>query len=241
MSKLLPLFLLCALIVPAAATTVTLYDASLNTGPVSQGWGFATLPLMGPYPTGSLSGGAYQFSTTAGSTIRAGFFQVFAVPFVLDPAYGFRYRVDMKVNSESHSSTDRAGFSIIALSNTLAGIELGFWEDEIWAQSGPAFKHAEGKSFNTKSAITRYELTVKGTGYSLTADGAPLLAGSLRDYSSFGAPYNAKNFLFFGDNTTSANASVAVRYISLTQIPEPGMLLPVAVAVAVFALRRSRG
>jgi hypothetical protein len=240
MRKLLPFLILLALAFPVSGTTVTLYDASLNTNPAVQGWGFGSLPIFGPFPTGGLSGGAFELSTTNGSVIQAGFFRTVTMPFTLDLAYGFRLRMDVKILSESHSSPNRAGFSIIALSDSLSGIELGFWEDEIWAQSGSDFKHAEGKSFNTKSAFRRYELTVKGSGYSLSADGLPVLTGAVRDYSAFGFPYNSKNFLFFGDNTTSASGAAAIRFASITQIPEPAMLLPVALALAATVVARRR-
>ena len=44
----------------------------------------------------------------------------------------------LKLLSETHSTNDRAGLSLIVLSSDLRGIELGFWTNEIWAQSGAA-------------------------------------------------------------------------------------------------------
>jgi hypothetical protein len=66
--------------------------------------------------------------------------------------------------------------------------------------------HAEEASFDTTAAIRHYELSVDGSSYSLTVDGAPLLSGPLRDYSGFGAPYDTPSFVFLGDDTTSALA-----------------------------------
>ncbi len=44
----------------------------------------------------------------------------------------------------------------------------------------------------------------------------------MRDYSSFGSPYTIKNFIFFGDDTMSALASVNLAAISISPVPEPG-------------------
>ena len=44
----------------------------------------------------------------------------------------------------------------------------------------------------------------------------------MRDYSSFGLPYSIKNFIFFGDDTMSALASVDLTAISISAVPEPG-------------------
>ena len=120
---------------------------------------------------------------------------------------------------------DRAGVSVIALSSDLMGVELGFWGDRIWAQSGPSFTKAEEGLFNTTSALTSYTLQFTGTTYSLTANGVPLLTGPLRNYSSFGAPYNIPNFIFFGDDTTSARGSFRTSRITLGgAAPEPASL-----------------
>ncbi|MEP7134154.1 MAG: hypothetical protein ABI904_04395 [Chloroflexota bacterium] len=58
-----------------------------------------------------------------------------------------------------------------------------------------------------------------GDTYTLTANAIPLLTGPLRDYSAFTGfpdPYEAPNFLFLGDNTTSAQARVRLRFVSVT-------------------------
>ena len=58
-----------------------------------------------------------------------------------------------------------------------------------------------------------------GDTYTLTANAEPLLTGPLRDYSAFAGfpdPYETPNFLFLGDNTTSAQARVRLRFVSVT-------------------------
>lgn len=100
-------------------------------------------------------------------------------------------------------SADRAGFSVIVLSNDLRGIELAFWQDEVWAQAdSPLFTHAEGAAFDSGAGRTHFRLEVRRDRYELRADGGLLLAGPLRDYSTFGSPYNIADFVFFGDDTS---------------------------------------
>lgn len=68
------------------------------------------------------------------------------------------------------------------------------------------------------------ELFAKGG--SLTQKSS-ILKGSLRDYTAFtGAidPYETPNFIFFGDNTTSAKANINFRSASIT-VPEPNAIL----------------
>ncbi|OUL33201.1 hypothetical protein BV372_17190, partial [Nostoc sp. T09] len=138
---------------------------------------------------------------------------------------------------------DRAGFSVtVVTSDNTKAIELGFWGNQIWAQndgpnapSGPTktlFTHSatESVSYNTMSTLTHYDLTIKGNTYYLFAAGgtAPILTGSLRNYTAFDHtsagplgtslpydPYERTNFIFLGDNTTSAQADVNLKNIAL--------------------------
>ncbi|AFY32911.1 DUF4347 domain-containing protein [Calothrix sp. PCC 7507] len=169
---------------------------------------------------------------------------------VLDRNQGFTLSFDLKINTESHSSDDngdgiqdRAGFSVIVVtSDNTKAIELGFWGDEIWAQNdgpntatGPSktlFTHSatERVSYDTKSALTRYDLKIQGDTYYLFAAGGttPILTGSLRNYTAFDHtkagpggtslpydPYERTNFVFLGDNTTSAQADVNLQRVEL--------------------------
>ena len=67
-----------------------------------------------------------------------------------------------------------------------------------------------------------------GDTYALSANDTPVLTGPVRDYTPFVGlidPYETPNFLFFGDNTTSARASFALRQIELTTLkPAPPIL-----------------
>jgi hypothetical protein len=234
---------------PGSALAVVLYDGSLGSLPGSQGWLYLTDPLFGAGAVQSFNAGAAVLNTTPSMSDSAGYFSTLhpAMP-RLDRNEGVRVRFDLKLDEETHASSDRAGLSLIALSSDKSGIELGFWEDQVWAQSGPAFTHAEQAGLNTTSLLRSYELNLVGNDYSLLADGEPLLSGPLRDYSSHPHPvYSSTNFLFLGDDTGSASAQfrlASVEVITGTALPEPGTLalaaLGVALAGLIFGPVRSR-
>jgi hypothetical protein len=142
---------------------------------------------------------------------------------ILDRTAGSQVDFTIQVEAESHENNIRAGFSIIVLSDDAMGVELAFWENEIWAQgddiTGGLFKHGEGTSFATTTALTEYQLSILADTYTLTANAQPILTGPVRDYSGFEGfpdPYETPNFLFVGDDTTSAQARVRIHFISVT-------------------------
>jgi hypothetical protein len=64
-------------------------------------------------------------------------------------------------------------------------------------------------------------LTVIGDAYTLTANMESILTGPLRDYGSFSGfpdPYETPNFLFLGDDTTSAQARIRLSFVSITGV-----------------------
>lgn len=205
-----------------------LYDGSLGTLPDAQGWSYASLPT-GVVPT--MDGSLAMLDTTANPVFHAGYAQIVASG--LNRTTGYSIFFDVQVLSESHSSVDRAGFSVIALSSDKWGIELGFWTDTVWAQDDvPLFTKAESAAFDTTAAVTSYRLDVLGGTYSLKSGGSEILTGSLRDYATAVAPllpdplyavYLQEDFLFFGDDTTSAQAKIGLGYVA--QISEPSTLV----------------
>jgi hypothetical protein len=96
----------------------------------------------------------------------------------------------------------------------------------VWAQEGGSdalFTQAEGARYNT-AALARYELAIHGDTYELRAEGVPLLGGPVRDYSAFAGtpnPYTTPNFLFLGDDTSSAAARVRLGMVTITLPPGP--------------------
>lgn len=183
----------------------------------------------------TVAGGKLAFDTTGG-TVRGGWSTTGGV---MDRNTGYTLSFELQIGTESHASNDRAGFSVIALSSDLQGIELGFWGNEVWAQNS-GFTHGEGTTgFNPSAAFVSYDLTIQGSTYTLKANDATILAGALRTYS--GSPYDTANFIFFGDNTFSAQASVDLGTVNYTPVPEPEAWSAVAAAGLVgFAAWRRR-
>ncbi len=230
-------------------------------------WGFSALnlsnPLTLPVATATAGGGVTTLNTTGQIADAAGFTThvanllspgfAFVHPNLapLDRTAGFEVDFTLRVIDEQHSSSDRAGFSITVLSSVASpgppGIELGFWKNEVWAQNA-GFTHGESSGvFDTTTGLIPYRLLVSGNTYQLLANGNPILSGNLRDYSAFnggppfntGFPYNQANFLFFGDDTSSASANVQLASIQV--VPEPGAILMAAVGfVGMFVLLKRK-
>jgi len=206
---------------PSSGTTTVLYDGSLGTLPGSQGF----IYIPSPFPGSSIqtiTNSVTTLNTTPVQSDKAGYFVLPNVVPILDRAKGYTVSFTSQVISETHSTNDRAGFSVIALSSDKRGIEIGFWQDKIWAQEyiagvgNPHFIHAEEAAYNTSAALTIYDLTILGDAYTLFVGQTSILSGKLRDYSSFGAPYTTQNFIFLGDDTTSAKATLKLSDVSAT-------------------------
>jgi len=220
----------------ADAVTNTLFDASLGTLPSTQG----SLFFAGVGGTQTAVAAGVDLDTTLlGNTGQIGYSNSIAL--VLDRTTGVNLDFGLEVNAERHSSIDRSGFTIIVITNDLNGIELEFWEDEVWAQD-VGFTHAEGAVFDPTAGLANYSLEILGSAYSLLADGVPLLSGGLRDYSAFGAPYSLTNFLFLGDNSGSGRSMVTLGDISLTTFvplpPSIGLMLAACLGLAVQGRQR---
>ena len=210
----------------------SLYTNTLGTAPNSQGdLSFTNLNLVNPFSPGTETAdlNGTTLDTTADDNIYAGYSNYFGTSLVnpdfptLDNTVGYEISFTMQLLEESRTNQSRAGFSIIAVSqDTSKAIEVGFQQTSattgnIFAQGGPTFVAAENVSFNT-TAETHYTLAVQGDTYTVSADGTPILNGLLRDYTSFvGAidPYETPNFIFLGDDTTSAQGSFSLSQIAL--------------------------
>lgn len=207
---------------PRAAGVYPLYDASQGNLPEDQGW----LYLHDPLATAARTvwrDGATVLDTTAERTDKAGFFteDPLTGPLmrhprmpVLDRRAGYRVTFSVQIDGEEHVRDDRAGFSVLVIGNDLAGIELGFWRDEVWAQADdgtPIFQdsRAETVRHHAGSGVGTFTLAVESDRYELSSGDRVILSGSLRNYARFGGfPYDTPNFIFLGDNTTSAGGTV---------------------------------
>jgi hypothetical protein len=228
------------------ATPIVLYDQTQNETPDQQPWLYYAQDGAGasqsPNPvagvdmvtdTGTSAGYANQAFVPGGPGLG---FKDPGFP-VLDSAQGFTLGFELTVHSESHASNDRAGFSVILLDSLHRGVELGFWDNEIWAQNDdPLFTHGDRAAFDT-GIETLYELTISGAGYLLETGGSLLLQGALMDYSAFGgAPYSLGSFVFLGDDTGSAGAETTLGRVTIETGTAPEPPLSALLLVAWWAL-----
>ena len=187
-----------------------------------------------PLPTQTGSGG---FDSTQDPTITGGYTsynndgQLNPQFPTLDHNTGFTIDFDAKVNSESHNSNDQAGFDVVALDNYGLGIELGFWNNQIWAKQ--IVSGADGSSSLTHNNVeqvtrdttvaTHYELSIVGNTYKLFADGSPILTGNTQNYTPYNTtglaynPYQKPNYFFIGDDSASAGANVDIPYVAVSK------------------------
>ena len=215
--------------------TRILYDSSLGTLPGDQQFFYLRYPLSGAKATQVYNTDVTILNTLPDTTELAGYIAASQAVPELVRSLGYTVTFALRVDEEDHGSrTDRAGFSIIVLSNDLLGISLGFWEDSIWAHEGgeppDLFMRAEGQDWDTTAELVTYRLTVLGSGYALFADGRQILTGTVRDYTAFEGfsgfnPYGTPNFIFLGDNSRSAAAQVRLGDITI-RVPVDPVLDP---------------
>jgi hypothetical protein len=201
-----------------------LYEATLGTLPENQGWTYGALGTV----TKSLVDNSALLDTSGALSTQAGWSRISVTN--LNRTNGFSLLFTALLNAETHASTNRAGFSVIVLGADRRGIELGFWTNRVFAQAdSPLFTHAEETDFSAMGGFVDYTLTILATNYVLQANGAAILSGPVRDYTSFAGfpnPYQTSNFIFFGDDTTSASASVNLRRVTLMLPPTLTTLAP---------------
>ncbi|WP_374875863.1 hypothetical protein [Microseira sp. BLCC-F43] len=224
----------------AQAVQVTLYNGKLGGTPNSQGW----FNFGNTGATENASGGVTNLNSLSSNNIYAGYsnrnvsislFPLTITPTTLvNPSFptldskagytlSFTVQILNQVN-DGANGPNRAGFSVIALSSDRQGIEIGLRTSDIFSQSGSSFTVGEINNSPTiaplLSALTTYNLNISGNSYSLTAGATPIISGSLRDYTAAtgfaGNIYRTADFIFLGDNTTSARANINLSAVSVT-------------------------
>jgi hypothetical protein len=210
----------------ARATTFVLYDGALGGLPSEQGMFF-----LGPGITPTATGGVTNLDTSSADVWQAGFGAL--SPVALDATLGYTLEFSAEILAESHSSNVRAGFSVIVVgADPTASIEISFQDGQVFAQNDdPLFGSPSANAnvaFNPVGmGFVNYSLTVLGNSYSLLANGAAVLGGSLRDYTEFNGfpdPYEAPSSIFLGDDSTSARANVNLSRVALvtpSEVPPP--------------------
>ena len=202
------------LAIPVSVAAQVLFDGA-NGLPGGQGWFY--------FATGgaqTLSNGAVLLDTSTNNIYQAGYSLNTTR---LNRTNGFTLLFTSQLVAEGHANTNRAGFSVIVLADDKRGIELAFWTNNIFAQSdSPLFTHAEDTNVLT-TAFADYALTFHATNYVLAANGTNILSGPVRDYSAFNGfpdPYSSPDFLFFGDDTTSAGGVLILKKVVLITAPQ---------------------
>jgi hypothetical protein len=245
--------MLCGSLSAASLQLYTPAVGALPEGGGSPSFAYFAGPGAGTVETAPTVSTAYTvLNTGADSSLHAGYFNRqlainFANPSVitpgafvnagfpsLDPTLGFTLHFSTEIFAEAHSSVDRAGFSVILLGNDGKGIELGFQNNTIFAQNQtPLFTAGESATgagiAALLQALTPYDLTISGGSYSLSTGGTDLLSGATRNYSAasgFGTDvYRSTNFVFLGDDTSSASATTYLGPVSIDTAPEPAAFL----------------
>jgi hypothetical protein len=217
----------------AANAPIILYDGALGTRPDQQSFMYRAIngvnPLAGAQATQTLTDSATILDTTPQKNDLAGYAltnATSALP-VLNRTHGYTISFTLQIEQETHTSNDRAGFSVIALSSDKKGIEVAFWKDQIWVQNdgaaeppnGTLFTHGEGVAFDTTRLIS-YTLSIAGDSYSLASGGATILHGQVRDYTAWEAPlgapnpYRTPNLLVLSDDSTSSSARIKLAFVA---------------------------
>jgi hypothetical protein len=233
------------------AEIITLYDSAAASLPTQQGWlGFATFGGTGSQ---TLAGGGVRLQSDLAAGTGYSNHRFFSTPTspalvnasfpLLDSSRGFQLSFALRIAAEEHTSQDRAGFSVILLDDGGRGIEIGFWEDRVFAQNdNPLFTLGESQLLTTTDP-RNYTLRILGDQYQLSADGDTLLDGQIRDYAAFGnVHYTLTNYLFLGDDTSSASIDAQLGSIvlntDLSAVPEPSAVVCLVALVGICTVRR---
>jgi hypothetical protein len=180
----------------------------------------------------------------------------------LDRAAGFTVSFTMQLASQANTNPARAGFSVLVLDKDRLGVEIGFHTADLFAlqltpNANPALppqftvaeSNADAAIAGLTQALTAYDLRIQGNTYALRSGNTTLLTGALKDYTTaqgFGTDvYRTPNFLFLGDDTTSASADLRLRSVTLAvSAPEPTSaafaLTAMAAGIGVTRVRRRR-
>jgi hypothetical protein len=255
----------------AHAATTVLYDPSLPGSANDNPTGGAVVWLSGVVPastTYSDLGASIMQSTSADTAGYSNYSPLLALsanaPMVnsafptLSSGTGYRLTFGLELKSEDHSGNiNRAGFSVTLIGDDKTGVEIGFQKDSptagtIFVQNdgrNGSVIFTRGESVSTALPLSRnlWNLDVHGNTFelALAAGGNPVLSGALRDYSGYTGngknAYGTPNFLFLGDNTSSARADFVLSYAAITTpVPEPSTYMMLLAGLGCISLTSYR-
>jgi len=221
------------------ATSITLYDGTSGVTPdqYNSPSPWLNFGYIGG-ATQTASNNATTLNTTTNNNIFAGYSNYnvtsAAPPYyftptttvnpsfpVLDANAGYSLSFTVQISSETNTLSNRAGFSVIAISSNGEGIELDFTSNSIFSQNS-TFTGIDEQATDlstTLGSLTQYNLDVSGSSYTLSSGSTTILTGLLQTYTVpagiGGRVYDTPNFIFLGDDTTAASASVNIQSISV--------------------------
>ncbi|AFZ26966.1 PEP-CTERM putative exosortase interaction domain-containing protein [Cylindrospermum stagnale PCC 7417] len=251
------------------AVSITLYDGASNVTPDQYNSPSPWLTFTSLFGgTQGASGGVTNLDTSTNNITYAGYsnYSVNAPTTPVNPLFpgldrnaGYTLSFTVRINSQVNDGTNganRAGFSVIVLSSDKQGIELGFRNnvgfinDDIFAQNNSSFNGGGEQNTGVSAllgSLTTYDLNVFGSSYTLSNGANSLLTGSLRDYTAatgLGSQvYNTPNFIFLGDDTTSARANIDLANVSITvpdEVPEPSTIPSAVLLVGGFLVLKKK-
>ncbi|MEC4891384.1 MAG: hypothetical protein SAL07_03375 [Oscillatoria sp. PMC 1051.18] len=247
------------------AASITLYDGSLGTAPLSQGELIPGAIQSNGSPTiisENLVSGGVQVDTDANSAEYSGYsnYNPATSTFVnpsfptLDDTVGYSLFFNASLDSTTSNSNDRAAFSVLVTGAGNQAIEIAFENGLIFGQNAN-FTRGENAAFDTTSN-TNYEIRVSSGNYTLFGGGSPIITGALRQYVFNPAtsqpplifnPYQIPNFIAFADNTGQEDGVFTFRSASVTTaaaVPfefSPGLgLLILGAWLTVFQLKNRK-
>jgi hypothetical protein len=215
----------------AAPGTVVLYNGARDPHPASSSLALTAVDRSRPIQTVTREerderAGGTRLDTLDNNDEMAGYASRRTRTPRLDRRRGFSVDVTLRVEAERHVRRDRAGISITVLAEDQRGIELGFWEDAVFAQDGGGpstlFVHSEEAPIDTTTKTT-WRVDIEGERYRVFADGRLVLTGPVRDYRAWTPPlplfpdaYEQQSSVVISDNTTSAAARFVLHAIVVT-------------------------
>jgi hypothetical protein len=245
--------LTAATALPVTAAPTILYDGAQPGTPDTQGW----LRVDPDSSMQTAAAGHTNINTTndpgnltfysnqdldTSATPETGTFVNPAFP-ILNRFSGYSISFTGTMNSESHDPggsspyEDDAGWTLLAISNDLQGIQIGIRNNELFTLSA-GLQEQNNVAFDNTGTHT-YTLNVHGSNFSLDVDGFQKLSGNTVDASGNGYFYELPNYLLLGDVSLGADVNYDLASVSVN-IPEPFMLCPLVLGLAVLTHRRRR-
>ena len=141
---------------------------------------------------------------------------------ILDQNLGYTLDFSLTIEEIYVDDSDSSGLSLILIGDNGYGIEIGWTDSEILSRSSN-LTVSDRSQFETIDS-GEYSIEVFNDQYTFSVNDKELLSGDLEKYDFSPAlaqpilpfnPYNAKNFIFLGDNSDTGVSKFTIEDISL--------------------------